>query len=590
LEVDDLSGAVQMNLAAALIYWVIIGLWIAVLATVGAAFVRNSRMFGRTRLLLSVILVDTARNIVENLYFGLYFGGQYGLLPPSFGQVLGSPTYLILPKVMNVVAASAVLGLLILRWLPFALKERADADAHMKQKDDALKQESAERQRLVLFDPLTGLPNRMSLQMDIERLLGPKGRAGSAGLTLAVVDLDRFNDVNDTLGHAVGDKVLWEVARRLTAAISKSPVYRLSEDEFVVLLKDCGDPLVAAAQIERALDSLTELLDLDGEHLFITASAGLAVAPAHGSTFEELLSNAELALYDAKGAGGRIQRLFFPALRAKAQHRRELDNELRRAWVNREFVLYFQPQLRSVDGAVIGAEALIRWNHPDRGILDPVAFIDALAESPLAMEVGLWILETACTTASYWRAKGLHPVRISVNLFPTQFRSESLQQDVENALFKSALPAEALELEITENIALASDEATLSQLRRLRASGVGIVFDDFGTGYASLSYLTRYPLTQIKIDRGFIEKLGTPASEKDEAIVRSIIAMARNLQLDIVAEGVENTLQADLLRAEGCHTLQGYLFSKPVSADAFERYLRSSCCDWWEFTPRRLAG
>jgi diguanylate cyclase (GGDEF)-like protein len=590
LEVDDLSGAVQMNLAAALIYWVIIGLWIAVLATVGAAFVRNSRMFGRTRLLLSVILVDTVRNIVENLYFGLYFGGQYGLLSPSFGQVLGSPTYLILPKVMNVVAASAVLGLLILRWLPFALKERADADAHMKQKENALKQESAERQRLILFDPLTGLPNRMSLQMDIERLFGPKGSAGSVGLTLAVVDLDRFNDVNDTLGHVVGDKVLWEVARRLTAAVSESPVYRLSEDAFVVVLKDCGDPLVAAAQIERALASLTELLDLDGQHLFITASAGLAVAPAHGSTLEDLLSNAELALYNAKGAGGRTQRLFFPALRAKAQHRRELDNELRRAWANREFELYFQPQLRSVDGAVIGAEALIRWNHPDRGLLGPVAFIDALAESPLAMEVGLWILETACTTASYWRAKELRPLRISINLFPIQFRSGSLQQDVENALSKSALPAEALELEITENIALTSNEATLSELRRLRSSGVGIAFDDFGTGYASLSYLTRYPLTQIKIDRSFIEKIGTPASEKEEAIVRSIIAMGRNLQLDVVAEGVENTLQADLLRAEGCHTLQGYLFSKPLSADAFERYLASGRCDSSESTARRLAG
>lgn len=579
-----------MNLAAALIYWVIIGLWIAVLATVGAAFVRNSRMFGRTRLLLSVILVDTVRNIVENLYFGLYFGGQYGLLSPSFGQVLGSPTYLILPKVMNVVAASAVLGLLILRWLPFALKERADADAHMKQKENALKQESAERQRLILFDPLTGLPNRMSLQMDIERLFGPKGSAGSVGLTLAVVDLDRFNDVNDTLGHVVGDKVLWEVARRLTAAVSESPVYRLSEDAFVVVLKDCGDPLVAAAQIERALASLTELLDLDGQQLFITASAGLAVAPAHGSTLEDLLSNAELALYNAKGAGGRTQRLFFPALRAKAQHRRELDNELRRAWANREFELYFQPQLRSVDGAVIGAEALIRWNHPDRGLLGPVAFIDALAESPLAMEVGLWILETACTTASYWRAKELRPLRISINLFPIQFRSGSLQQDVENALSKSALPAEALELEITENIALTSNEATLSELRRLRSSGVGIAFDDFGTGYASLSYLTRYPLTQIKIDRSFIEKIGTPASEKEEAIVRSIIAMGRNLQLDVVAEGVENTLQADLLRAEGCHTLQGYLFSKPLSADAFERYLASGRCDSSESTARRLAG
>jgi EAL domain-containing protein (putative c-di-GMP-specific phosphodiesterase class I) len=235
-------------------------------------------------------------------------------------------------------------------------------------------------------------------------------------------------------------------------------------------------------------------------------------------------------------------------------------------------------------------EALIRWNHPQRGILGPGAFIDALAESPLAMDVGLWILETACTTASFWRAKGLRPLRISVNLFPTQFRSGSLERPVENALSKSALPAEALELEITENIALASDEATLSQLRRLRASGVGIAFDDFGRGYASLSYLTQYPLTQIKIDRSFIHKIGVNASEKDEAIVRSIIAMGRNLQLDIVAEGVETTLQADLLKAEGCHTLQGFLFSKPLSADAFERYLASARCDSSASVPRRSAG
>jgi len=696
-----------MSLAAALIYWVIIALWLAVLTTVCVAFVRNPKTFGAVRLLLSVIVIDTVRNIIENLYFGLYFGGQYGLFPASIVGVLGNPAYLILPKVMNVVAACAVFGLLVLRWLPLASKERADADADMHEKTEALNQEAEERRRLfetsldlilvtdrtgifrrvspsslatigyrpdemigqsgeefiypedlegtrremqlartgqhmrnfetryvhkcgrivplawsgvwsepeqkhfffgrdmterkvaeeqlrqlAHFDQLTGLPNRVSLRDDIDKML--KERAGDPArpMTIATFDLDGFKDVNDTLGHPVGDRLLQEVARRLTSVSNETRFYRLGEDEFVLLLENCGDPLVATEVVETVLKRLTTQFDLDDHRLFIGASVGLAIAPAHGSSADDLLANADLALYDAKAAGGRSCRLYVPTLRARAKHRRELDTELRRACAKQEFVLYFQPQVRSSDGAVIGAEALLRWQHPERGILAPGAFIDALCESAVAIETGRWILTTACKTAASWRAKGLPPIRMGVNLFPAQFRNGSLLQDVEYALTESGLPPEALELEITENIALGREEGTLSPLKALRAKGVGIAFDDFGTGYASLSYLTRYPLTRIKIDRSFIQKIGAQSAAEDSAIVRSIIVMGRNLGLEVIAEGVETTVQADFLKAEGCPELQGFLFSKPLPADAFEHYLRSVIFDGPEagLTPSRSVG
>jgi len=574
-----------MSLAAALIYWVIIALWLAVLTTVCVAFFRNPRTFGAVRLLLSVIVVDTIRNIIENLYFGLYFGGQYGLFPASVVGVLGNPNYLILPKVMNVVAASAVFGLLVLRWLSLASKERADADATVREKMEALNQ-------LAHFDQLTGLPNRVSLREDIDTILRERAGDPAHPITVAMLDLDGFKDVNDTLGHSVGDRLLQEVARRLTSVLGETRVYRLGEHEFVLVLEKCGDPLVASDVVETILKRLTAQFDLDGHQLFVAANVGLAIAPAHGSNVDDLLANADLALYDTKAAGSRSCRLYVPTLRARAKHRRELDTELRRACANQEFVLYFQTQVRSSDGAVIGAEALLRWHHPERGILAPGAFIDALGESAVAIETGRWILTDACKTAACWRAKGLPPIRMGVNLFPAQFRNGSLLLDVEQALSESGLPPDALELEITENIALGREEGTLAPLKALRARGVGIAFDDFGTGYASLSYLTRYPLTRIKIDRSFIQKIGEQSAAEDTAIVRSIIVMGRNLGLEVIAEGVETTAQADFLKAEGCPELQGFLFSKPLPANAFEHYLRLGIFDGPEagLAPSRLVG
>ena len=676
-----------MTLAAALIYWLIIALWLAVLAAVGTAFVRNPKTFGTARLLLAVLLIDTVRNIFENLYFGLYFGGQYGLFPASIVGVLGNPNLLIVPKVVNVLAACAVLGLIVFRWLPLALKERLNADEEIKHKTDALNREEEERKRLfetsldlilvtdrqgVLTrvspsslatigygpdemlgrsgadfilpadlestrsemrlartgrhtrnfdtryvhkdgrvvplawsgvwsepeqrhfffgrdmseqraaqeelwqlahcDQLTGLPNRMSLQSELKALL--EGAATSDSYhAVAIIGVDSFKDVNDTLGHSIGDRLLQGVAARITGREGNARVYRLGGDQFVLLVLNCGDPLLADQLIQDVLNWLSQRFEINGHELFVTASAGFAIAPPDGLDVDSLLANADLALSDAKARGGRRIRKFAPTMRAKAETRRALDHELRRAWRNKEFALYFQPQVRSCDEAVVGAEALLRWNHPERGVLAPGAFIEALVENTISVEVGRWVLSTACQNAASWRAKGLGPLRIAVNLFPVHFRQPTLLQDVKDALRESGLPPQALELEITENIALTHDQSLIAPLKELRAMGVSLAFDDFGTGYASLSCLTSYPLSRIKIDRSFVQAV--TADNKQSAIVRSILAMTRSLKLDVTAEGVETAAQADFLRSESCQELQGYLFSKPVPSDAFERFVTS---------------
>jgi diguanylate cyclase (GGDEF)-like protein/PAS domain S-box-containing protein len=427
---------------------------------------------------------------------------------------------------------------------------------------------------LAHYDQLTGLPNRFSLQTDLKELIdsgaGPERRPSS----IAMLDLDGFKDINDTLGHSTGDQLLKAAAQRLVAIASDcARVYRLGGDEFVAIFAECGDPLTVANIVDTMLGQLAERFEINGHALFIGASAGIAIGPADGSNVEDLIANADLALYEAKAQGGRTYRLFLPVLRARAEARRNLDSELRRAFSEKEFELFFQPQVRLKDGAVVGAEALVRWRHPERGLLQPTAFIEALAESPVVRDVGSWILRTACQRAVAWRILGF-PIRIGVNLFPAQFHHETLLADIEDVLLQTGLPADALELEITENIGLGDDGKALAPLMALRKKGVHLAFDDFGTGYASLSYLTRYPLSRIKIDQSFVRKLSD--NIQDTAIVRSMIVMAHNLGLEVTAEGVETTEQVEFLQAEGCDEVQGFLYAKPLADAEFETFLRSS--------------
>ncbi len=454
--------------------------------------------------------------------------------------------------------------------------------------EDITERKRAEEQlhRLAHYDPLTGLPNRVTLQRELASLFG-----SGWPVSIALFDLDGFKDVNDTLGHSTGDKLLVEVGRRLSeAAGDRGHVCRLGGDEFVVILAECGDPLVVGGLVGSMLKRLAEPYEVNDHVLHLGGSAGIAIAPNDGGDGDELLANADLALYQAKADGGRIYRFYLPVLRAQAQARRGLDAELRRAFDQDEFELHFQPQIRLAEGTVIGAEALLRWRHPAKGMLAPGAFIDTLAESAIAPGVGRWIVHTACSKAAAWRAAGLAIGRISVNLFPCQLREESLLDDIDNVLRETGLPPEVLEIEITENVALNYDAASVV-LQRLRDKGVKLAFDDFGTGYASLSYLTRFPLSRIKIDRSFIGKITDDA--EDAAIVRSLISMAHNLGLEVIAEGVETTGQAAFLLRENCEEAQGYLYAKPLAADAFEAYLRTHRLDGRElplqtpFSPAR---
>jgi diguanylate cyclase (GGDEF)-like protein/PAS domain S-box-containing protein len=426
--------------------------------------------------------------------------------------------------------------------------------------------------RLAHYDPLTGLPNRLSLQKELGRLLSG---CHQSPVSIALFDLDGFKDVNDTLGHSTGDQLLIEVCQRfieITDELTRpAKVCRLGGDEFVIIVPDCGDPRVIAEIVDLVLQRLKDPFEVNGNVLHLGSSAGIAIAPNDAAQADELIANADLALYQAKAEGGQTYRFFLPALRARAQARRGLGVELRRAYAENEFELFFQPQVRLADHAVVGAEALLRWRHPERGLIAPAAFIDALAECSIAPEVGRWIITTACQQTAAWRAAGLMLKRIGVNLFPAQAHSRDLLQDVEEALRASGLPADALELEITENAALNFEDSNTT-LRKVQALGVRLAFDDFGTGYASLNHLTRFPIWRIKIDRSFVNRITN--SVEDAAIVRSLIAMAHNLGLRVVAEGVETEAQAAFLVKESCEEAQGYLYAKPLPAAEFEVYLK----------------
>jgi diguanylate cyclase (GGDEF)-like protein/PAS domain S-box-containing protein len=420
-----------------------------------------------------------------------------------------------------------------------------------------------ELQRMASTDLLTGLSNRSGFYRRMEALLLEAGE-----LAVLMLDLDGFKDVNDTLGHVAGDQLLCEVARRLKRCVGgEDMVARMGGDEFAILLAGMADRTRAVEQAQRCLDAVNDPILLDGSEVRVAASCGIAIAREHGLDALELVGDADLALYRAKRAGRSQVCVFVPALRDEANLRRQLGAELHRATSGGEFVLFYQPQVRLEDGALLGAEALIRWLHPQRGLLSPAAFLPALEGGSLAAAVGSWVLEEACAQAAYWRARGAANLRMGVNLFAAQLRRGDLVAEVLSVLRRHGLPPSALELEVTENIVLDDDDQVLETLTALRQAGVGIAFDDFGTGYASLSLLKKYPLTRLKIDRSFVRHVH--ASERDASVVRAIVEMTRSFGLATIAEGIEDACQATLLREMGCEEGQGYLFHPPLPALVF---------------------
>lgn len=415
--------------------------------------------------------------------------------------------------------------------------------------------------RMATHDTLTGLPNRAKFEALLGALLG-RGEPAS----VLLLDLDGFKEINDRFGHGLGDTLLQALAIRLPVSIGRDGVLaRFGGDEFAILLPriDRGAGLAACARAIGA--AFEEPFIISGHTLHLGVSVGAATAPGHGCDVGELVASADFALYRAKQAGGRRFRLFDDRMRSAVAAERSLRDELRRAVDRNEFVLHYQPQVDLRTGAVTGAEALIRWHHPDRGLLLPGVFLPCLEDSSLALDVGWWSLDEACRQAMAWRAVGLPPLRMAVNLFAAQFRVGTLASGVMETLARHAFPASDLELEVTETIALRQDDDALAPISELRSHGVRIAFDDFGTGYASLSTLKRVPLTKLKIDRSFVRDLLT--DPHDAAIVSSVVMLGRSLGLEVIAEGIETEEQERALLALGCEAGQGYRFGKPMAPE-----------------------
>lgn len=424
-------------------------------------------------------------------------------------------------------------------------------------------------EHLALYDPLTGLPNRVLLRTKIEEAC-----ARGENVTVLLLDLDGFKDVNDTLGHEAGDLLLSAAAARISAVIDPpATVGRMGGDEFAVVLPALMDAMHIAGLCQRLLDAFHAPFAIDGDDIYLGVSIGVSSSLEASSepTPGAILSDADIALYAAKEERRGGYCFFQPRMRQAILYRRACESDLRNAIAEGRFELFYQPQVRLSDRSIFGAEALLRWHHPERGILAPGAFLSVLERSSLAGAVGRWVIHTACQHAAKVRASGCPDYRVAVNLFATQFRTSDLLEVVKDALAAAALPAEALELEITENILLRQDAGIMNLLEQLRGLGVGIAFDDYGTGYASLSVLKKYPLTTLKIDQSFVCELSVSAS--DVAVVGAVLYLGRSFGLKVVAEGIETAQQEEYLINLGCKSGQGYLYDRPMPSDVLIRKL-----------------
>ncbi|HEX9213764.1 MAG TPA: EAL domain-containing protein [Bradyrhizobium sp.] len=416
------------------------------------------------------------------------------------------------------------------------------------------------------YDALTDLPNRVLMRGHLERRVAEL--AAGKPFAILYIDVDEFKGVNDSLGHEVGDELLRQVANRLRACVSGNDlVARLGGDEFAIIKAGTCDQAELSALAEQILTTLRMPVDCKGQEIATDASIGIAVAPDHGDNLDDLLKRADLAMYAAKSEGRGTFRIFVPEYDAKARLRRQLELDLRQALVRGEFEVHYQPLVDLAANVVTGCEALLRWHHPERGMVSPADFIPVAEDTGLIGEIGEWVLRQACTEAASW----LGDIHIAVNVSPVQFRSKTLALKVAAALAESGLAPGRLELEITETVLIRDDEEALTILQQLRELGVRIALDDFGTGYSSLSYLHRFPFDKIKIDRSFISDIGEP--EDSSPIVQAVVHMAAARHMATTAEGVETEAQREVLRKLGCSQMQGWLFSPAVPAAKLKQLL-----------------
>jgi diguanylate cyclase (GGDEF)-like protein len=477
-------------------------------------------------------------------------------------------------------------------------KERRSYEARLRPQPDGrlliITRDTTERLRakarieyLAYYDTLTGLPNRQLLVREVGRAIRAAKRSGHM-MALLYLDLDRFKRINDNLGHSVGDALLQNVARRLESSVRPSDVVsqagerptheqarvaRLGGDEFVVLLTGLSDEAQTTTVASRIQQALAEPFDCRGHRFVVTPSIGIALYPKDGTDIEDLLVKADMAMYKAKDQGRNGHAFYGESMAVRSLGRLELENDLRRAFEAGEFQLYYQPKMDLASGVIIGVEALLRWQHPTRGWIAPDMFIPVAEETGLIVPLGDWVIRETCKQLNAWASAGLSHLTIAVNVSVQQFAREDFVESVLRALWQSGIKPQQLELEITESLLMRNVDDTTENMKRFSAAGLKLAIDDFGTGYSSLGYLRQFPVDALKIDRSFVKDLHT--SSDDAAICAAIIAMARELKLKVIAEGVETAEQLEFLRKHRCDQVQGYLISEPIPVAQLEKLLRS---------------
>lgn len=569
------------------IHWVILGYRVGYLLRAGRAFLDLARSEEKTRALLRAI-PDRILRIGADFAVLDLVAGDGRAADPSGGDLTGRSLSEVLPgriseeALRNIGEARKSGGIQRFEYAIDSETGRRSFEARIVSipggeslliARDMTDRKKAEEQlaHMAYHDALTGLPNRVAFS---ERLFQDLARAKRRNEVVAIVflDLDRFKDVNDTLGHDAGDRLLVAVSERLRGAMRETDTLaRISGDEFCIILPDQRDEYTAIEAGRRIHLAFTVPFHLDGQTSHVTASLGISLYPANGGSPETLVKQADIAMFRAKALGGDTFLPFSEEMSAEVAARVRMEKGLRSACEKKEFVLHYQPEIDLRTGRIVGAEALVRWRTGDREIIQPMQFIPLAEETGAIVPISEWVIETACAQAQAWHEQGFAPFRISLNASARLFHRYDLNATIRDTLRRTGLAPGSFELEITESVAMQDMESTIETLWKLNEASIRVAMDDFGTGYSSLAYLQRMPIHLLKIDMSFIREMDR--NSEDRTIVKTIIAMAHTLNIEVIAEGVERVEQLELLKSFGCDLAQGFLFSKAVPASEFTRLL-----------------
>ncbi len=443
------------------------------------------------------------------------------------------------------------------------------------QTEKKLRDNEQRLQHIAYHDPLTNLPNRLLIQDRFQHAIN-KARRSEQKVAFLILDLDRFKDINDSLGHDIGDQLLKETADRLQSCVRDSDtVGRLGGDEFAIVLEQIEELTHVGMLVRRMLSKLAQEFAIEDHTLYISASIGISIYPTDSAKVDELVRFAEVAMYRAKEQGGNNYQLYTADMNARAHELLLLETHLRQALEERQLLLFYQPQYDLATGELAGMEALLRWRHPEKGMVSPGDFIPLAEETGLIVPIGEWVLRTACQQSLAWQKAGHPPVPVAVNISGRQFKEPDFIETVEKVLEETGLDPRWLELEITESVVMDRVEETILTLAELRGRGIQLAIDDFGTGYSSLSYLKRFPINKLKIDRSFV--MDVVENPTDAAIAGSIVSLAHSMNLEVIAEGVETEAQMEFLKARGCHQIQGFLLGRPLPAEEFTGFFAKAC-------------